>query len=57
MYHPREGKCAVASLADCPMDADLRKDYFGWLETKYSLIGNEYALESYADYLKAKEVS
>jgi len=39
------------------MDADLRKDYFGWLETKYSLIGNEYALESYADYLKAKEVS
>lgn len=41
-------------LSDCPMDTDRRREYLDWLNTKSTLVGKGYALESYTDYLNQK---
>jgi hypothetical protein len=59
-YRPQKPDMSVSVLdyqflADCPMDDVPRKEYLAWIKTKYELIGNGYAVESYAAYLAAKE--
>lgn len=61
IYHPRATECAV-SVPDKPFFGDIpeddegqRNEYFNWLKTKYELVGKGYKVESFTEYLKAKE--
>lgn len=60
VYHPTKNDVSVTSmeypfLADCPIDDNVRKEYFNWLKLKRELVGEGYVIESYAAYLDTKE--
>ena len=60
IYFRAKSDCHVKLLMDnydpdIPVDGDERENYFAWIKTKKALIGDNYRVQSYSQYLAEKE--